>query len=187
MGRRRKASKAKKIKPHFWVFCEGKTEDAYIRFLRSKYRVPIEIVPKVVGNSIDERFIKSYKRGKPTHKKDIDFLMYDADIPNVIERLKGIKSVTLLASNPSIELWFLLHYKNQRANITTDDCIRELINRNHNNYKKGIIDKKLREKLNQKSSDACKRAKGLNLYDNPSSNINDLIKILDKIKKKGNR
>jgi hypothetical protein len=61
--------------------------------------------------------------------------MYDADVTMILDRLLKIKSAKLLASNPSIELWFLLHYKNQTANISTDDCIRELCNRNNNNYK----------------------------------------------------
>ena len=183
MGRNRKASKEKKIRPHFWVFCEGKTEEAYVCFLRSKYRISIEIVPKIVGSNIDERFIKSYKKDKPTHEKDIDFLMYDADIPCVLERLMRIRSATLLASNPSIELWFLLHYKNITAHIRTEDCINELSNRNHYPYKKGLIDKKLGEKLNEKCENACKRADQLNLYDNPSSNVSELIKILEEIKK----
>lgn len=182
MGRKRIDSKKKKIRPHFWVFCEGKTEEAYICFLRSKYRIQIEIVPKIVGSNIDERFIKKYKKGKPTHEKDIDFLMYDADVPEILERLMGIKSATLLASNPSIELWFLLHYKNQTANITTDGCLRELSNRNHNTYKKGVIDTKLREKLNEKCGDASKRASKLTLYKNPSSGIDKLIKVLSEIK-----
>ena len=52
MGKRNRVSKAKKIKPHFWVFCEGKTEEAYVKHLRSLYRIPIEIAPKIVGNKI---------------------------------------------------------------------------------------------------------------------------------------
>ena len=75
MGRKRQASKGKKIKPHFWVFCEGKTEESYVCFLRSKYRIPIEIVPKIIGSNISEKIIKRYKKGKPTHEKDIDFLI----------------------------------------------------------------------------------------------------------------
>ncbi|MBK7480988.1 MAG: RloB domain-containing protein [Bacteroidales bacterium] len=30
-------------------------------------------------------------------------------------KIKSIKTAQLIASNPSIELWFLLHYKNQTA------------------------------------------------------------------------
>lgn len=179
MGRKRQASKGKRIRPHFWVFCEGKTEETYVCFLRSKYRLPIEIVPKIAGHSIDEKFIRNYKKGRPIHPKDIDFLMYDADIPEILAKLKRIKNTTLLASNPSIELWFLLHYKNQVAHISTDECIRELNNRNNNSYHKGVIDKKLGKKLDEKFLDASKRAKKLSVHNNPSSDLDNLVEILE--------
>ena len=140
MKSKRQASKGKKINPHFWVFCEGETEEAYVRFLRSKYRLPVEIVSKIAGCDISSRYIQTYKRDKPSHKKDMDFLIYDADVPEILERLKKIQSVTLIASNPAIELWFLLHYKNQKTVIAENDCIKELCNRNKNQYKKGFID-----------------------------------------------
>lgn len=183
MGRKRQPSRGKKIKPQFWVFCEGKTEEAYVCFLRSKYRIPIEIVSKITGNNIDPRKIKSYKKGKPSHEKDIDFLLYDGDIEAVLNRLKDIDNAVLLISNPSIELWFLLHYKNQNAQITTKKCIEELTRRNRTEYKKGLIDNKTIEKLNNKFIDACKRAEALTENINPSSTIYKLINILEEIKK----
>ncbi len=183
MSRKRAESRGKKINPNFWVFCEGETEEAYVSHLRSRYRIPITIVPKIVGNRITERFIKSYKKGKPVHEKDRDFLMYDADIPEILEPLKSIKSALLLASSPSIELWFLLHYKNQTSSITTKDCIKELHNRNRTNYRKGFIDGRLEARLTDHCQDACKRAKSLILFNNPSSNIFELIDILEDIRK----
>jgi len=183
MASKRTASKGKKINPHYWVFCEGETEEAYVSFLRSQYRIPIEIVSKIVGNKITSRIINQYKQGKPTDKKDKDFLMYDADVPETLERLKAIRSALLIASNPSIELWFLLHYKNQTANITTKDCIKELSNRNRNMYKKGIIDIQLESKLSEICSKACDRARNLELFNNPSSNMNILIEELEKHKR----
>ncbi|MBP6977850.1 MAG: RloB family protein [Bacteroidales bacterium] len=158
MSRKRLASKGKRINPHYWVFCEGKTEEAYISFLRSKYRLPIEIVTKIAGNKINEVFIRNYKQGKPTHEKDKDFLMFDADVPEIFEKLISVKSVILIASNPSIELWFLLHYKNITTCTTTIGCMRELSNRNRNQYQKGVIDKPLENKLNEKCAEACKRS-----------------------------
>lgn len=187
MGRKRQPPKNKKIKPHFWVFCEGKTEETYVCFLRSKYRIPIEIIPKVIGSNIDEKLIKRHKRGKPIHEKDIDFLLYDADVIEVLNRLKSIKSAKLLASNPSIELWFLLHYKNQTANISSNDCISELSKRNNNDYKKGVIDCKLKAKLNGRQNEACKRAKQKELFNNPSSSIYLLIEILEDYKKQSTK
>jgi len=60
--------------------------------------------------------------------------MYDADVQETLERLKGIKNAKLIASNPSIELWFLLHYKNHTTYISSQDCIMELSKRNRNSY-----------------------------------------------------
>ncbi len=182
MSRKRAASRGKKINPNFWVFCEGETEEAYVSYLRSRYRIPITIVPKIVGNRITERFIKSYKKGKPIHEKDRDFLMYDADIPTLLEQLRSIKTATLLVSLPSIELWFLLHYKNHTSEITTKECINELCNRNRNSYQKGVIDSKLEARLSGHVAEACKRANSLTLFQNPFSNLNLLIKVLDEIK-----
>jgi hypothetical protein len=183
MVSKRRSSKGKKINPHFWVFCEGETEEAYVSFLRSKYRIPIEIVPKIVGNKITARIIKNFKQGKPIHSKDKDFLMYDADVPHIIEKLKEIKSAILIASNPSIELWFLLHYKNQTSNTTTKECIKELGNRNRVIYKKGIIDTQLEIKLSENCTKACDRAKKLIRFKNPSSDISILIEELESVKK----
>jgi len=179
MGSKRSPSKGKKINPHYWVFCEGETEAAFVAHLRSKLRVPIEIVTKVIGNRITQRLINSHKQGKPIDPKDKDFLIYDADVPVTLERLKAIKSAILIASNPSIELWFLLHYKNQSANISTNDCIRELCNRNRNTYKKGVIDSRLEMKLTESCEKACERAKGLYLFDNPSTNMYVFIEELN--------
>jgi len=179
MARKRSASKGEKINPHFWVFCEGKTEEAYISCLRSKYRIPIEIVSKIVGSKITDRFIKEYKKGKPIHAKDKDFLIYDADVPEILDRLRGIKTAMLIASNPSMELWFLLHYKNQITSISSQDCIRELSKRNRNSYQKGVIDKNLEVKLTENLTKACERASHLILFNNPSSNMNVFISELE--------
>jgi hypothetical protein len=183
MNSKRQASKGKKINPHFWVFCEGETEEAYIRFLRTKYRLPfVEIIPKIAGSTISNRFIQSHKKGKPTHKKDKDFLIYDADVPELLDRLTRIASVVLIVSNPAVELWFLLHYKNQTAAVTEDDCIRELNHRNRNIYRKGVIDDMLKSKLKEKCTEACGRAKRLTLYNNPSTNMYVFIEALETAK-----
>jgi len=117
MARKRGASKGKKMKPTYFVFCEGKTEALYVKFLKNQYRVPIIIDSKVAKNRIDEKYIKSYKKGKFTHKKDKTFLLYDLDAPKMLQKLQSINSAILLVSNPCIELWSLLHIKEQKANI----------------------------------------------------------------------
>ena len=54
MGRKIRLSKEKQMKPNFFVFCEGKTEMAYIKFLRSLYRVPIQVIPKKGKSNISK-------------------------------------------------------------------------------------------------------------------------------------
>lgn len=182
MKNKRRISKKKKINPKFWVFCEGETEEAYISFLRAEYRLPVEIITKISGSRIDTRFINSFKKGKPTVKKDRDFLIYDADVPDIITRLNKIENAILIASMPAIELWFLLHYKNQTSYLTESTCIRELDHRNRNTYKKGVLDPSLKSKLKDKRNDACSRAKRLQLFDNPSTNMYIFIEALEKVK-----
>lgn len=181
MSRTRRPSRGKRINPHFWVFCEGETEEAYIGYLRAKYRLPIEIIPKVSGSRISDKYIERYKRGKPTHEKDQNFLIYDGDVIAVLERLKMIRGAELIISNPSIELWFLLHYKNQTSAISEASCIRELCNRNKTEYKKGKISSKLKDRLDKNCSKAAERAKALNSPYNPSTNLYIFVEILENV------
>lgn len=182
MARSRRKSKGKKINPTFWVFCEGETEESYINFLKSLYRISsIQIHSRVKGNSINSKYISSYKQDKPTHEKDINYLVYDLDVAGMHAKLQQIDGCTLLVSNPCIELWFLLHYKNQSSAVDSKYCCKELNNRNKK-YSKGIIDTKLQDKLIQKQEDAVKRAKNLEDYNNPSSTLYLLIETLEELK-----
>lgn len=182
MARRRKQPRGKKINPTLFVFCEGETEESYVNFLKSKFRIPsIQIHAKVGGNNITSDYINGYKQDKPTHEKDMNFLMYDLDVPNMLNRLSKIDDCILLVSNPCLELWFLLHYKNQTANINSVRCCREMANRNRT-YKKGVIDDRLIERLISKIDVAIDRAKGLTEHINPSTTVYKLIEILENLK-----
>ena len=181
MARRRSKPRGKKINPTLYVFCEGQTEESYINLLKRDYRIPSIIIrPKIKGNDITTRFINEYKKDRPTHPKDQIFLFYDLDVSGILDRLQKIGNSTLLVSNPSVELWFLLHYKNQRASTDARYCCGELEKRN-GTYRKGAIDSKLREKLLTKRKEAVKRAKALKT-DNPSTTVYQLIELLDSLK-----
>jgi N-acetylmuramoyl-L-alanine amidase CwlA len=181
MSSGRRASKGKEIRPTFFIFCEGATEEQYIKYLKSKYRVPFEIDSKIAGNRITSGYIKNYKDGKITDEKDKTFLLYDLDAPKMLEKLQDIKQCILLASNPSIELWFLLHFKEQKANIDSKKCTKSLILKSKS-YKKGIIDTLLQRNLNNGQLKAVHRAKKLQAYNNPSSTVYKMIDELEKIK-----
>lgn len=145
------------VRPTFFVFCEGETEEEYVRFLRSHFRVPIEIDASVTGLGLTKEHIERYKRGKTTMAKDRNFLIFDLDRPEILQRLEAIPDATIIATNPCFELWYLLHYTARRTALTSEDCIKKLLKANPK-YKKGHIDKTLREILAEKMDTATERA-----------------------------
>ncbi len=180
-SRKRNAPRGKRMKPTFFVFCEGKTEELYVKYLKSKYRIPFEIDAQIAKNRINEKYIKAYKKNKFTHPKDKTFLLYDTDAPKMLEKLQKIQGVILLVSNPCIELWFLLHYKPQNANVDCKYCVKELSKLNKK-YIKTTLDTRLKECLESNIERAVSRAKKLNHYKNPSSTVYLLIEELERVK-----
>ena len=182
MSRTNRISKGRFINPTFFVFCEGETEEQYICYLRSKYRLPIIIDAKIAGNRITSTYIGNYKKAKMNHPKDKTFLMYDLDVPEMLIKLQKIRDAVIISSNPCFELWFLLHYQDQKAEISSSECTSKLIE-HHKIYKKGIIDCKLKGKLDEKHDKALHRAKKLNIHCNPSTQVYRLIECLDEEKR----
>jgi hypothetical protein len=181
MSQQNRISKARFINPTFFVFCEGKTEEQYINYLRTKYRLPIQIVAKTSGNRITNTYIDNFKDQRKEHEKDRTYLMFDLDAPKMMERLLAIKDTILLCSNPCFELWLLLHHQEQKAEITSDVCIENLIF-HHKGYSKGNINDELKSILNSNQEKACHRASKLSKYNNPSSTVHKLIEDLEKVK-----
>src|SRR5664280_170393 len=180
MGKYSRRSKGKEIKPTFFVFCEGESEEAYISFLKSRYHVPIQIKYKVARNKINQKYVKRILGPIPKHEKDKYFLLYDLDIPEVVERLNAIKGTILLVSNPCIELWYILHTCNHNAETTSQQCLAQL-ERIYHDYRKGSICDRLRLRLTTGEEKAITRAKLLPQYRNPSTSIFLFIEELRKI------
>ncbi len=165
------------MNPHFWVFCEGQTEEAYARLLRTIYKVPVEIITKIAGSKISSRLIASFKKGKPTHEKDKTFLVYDADVQDILDKLGQIKGAITIISNPCVELWFLLHLRAQTASISSEDCVRAL--EEQARYKKGTLEAPLRNLLETEKAAACQRSRSLRASGNPSTNLHVLVEALE--------
>jgi hypothetical protein len=175
MARKARVSKGKTMKPNFFVFCEGKTEIAYVEFLRSVYRVPIQIIPRKSDSNISEKYIKRCKDEYVATTNDRTFVMFDLDVEGTLERLSKLKNTILLVSNPCIEVWFLLHVENCKAEISSEDCIKRL-SCHFRKYKKGVLHDDEKSVLISNLADAILRAKTLTEYGNPSSSIHKLIK-----------
>lgn len=180
MAKYQRQSKGKEIKPTFFVFCEGESEAAYISFIRSRYRVSIQLRSKVAKNKINHEYVKRVL--KPFQKLDKDkyFLLYDLDVPEMLEKLQSIKGTILLVSNPCIELWYILHTCNHTAEATSQQCITQLEGI-CKQYKKGFICDKLRLELMTGAEKAIIRAKKLRTHQNPSSSVYLLIEELKKV------
>jgi hypothetical protein len=134
----------------------------------------------VAGLNIDDRYISGCKREMPVHSKDKDFLIYDLDRDDILERLQRIHNATIIISVPCFELWYLLHCQNQNASLTSAECIVKL--QSHiSEYKKGYCCERLKTKLNDKADSAKKRACKLLHPSNPSTNIHILIEELEKV------
>jgi hypothetical protein len=177
MGRKTRVSKGKQMKPNFFVFCEGETEIAYVKFLRSLYRAPIQVIPKKGKSNISEEFIERSQNEYVRTGQDKVFLMYDLDVDGILEHLQKIPNAELLVSNPCIELWFLLHYQEQKLEISSDKCVQKY-QKVSKGYKKGVLSEEEKKVLAENSELAVERAKKLADYQNPSTMVYKLLEEL---------
>jgi len=174
MGRTVRNSKGKTMRPNFFVFCEGKTEITYVKFLRSVFRVPIQVVTKKSDSNISVDFIERSKRDYVPTKNDQTFLMFDLDVEGMLEHLQKIPQVTLIVSNPCVELWFLLHYEDIDKEINTASCFQKLLAHSPK-YEKGALTENEKRVLVENMVQAVERAKKLKEFGNPSTLVYRLI------------
>ncbi len=189
MARRKRETKGKKIKPTFFVFCEGESEETYIQLLRKTYRVPVEIVSKITRNQVSVRKIRENIKNSTTHKKDKIYLMYDIDVKDFLQKLKLIQDqiqqqihTELIVSNPCFELWYIYHFINLNAEISSENCKKKL-QALCPNYKKGELSFKLKEKLATHKIQAINRSKKNEPFENPSTLLHLFLEDLENVEK----
>lgn len=118
--------------PRLLVVVEGsKTEVEYFNDLRKLQRasaVDIQVVPGGVPKSVvnkavqlrDEAARDARQRHDPSFAFDKVWCVIDVDAhPDLDEALDraSAQGISVALSNPNFELWFLLHFQDQRANI----------------------------------------------------------------------
>lgn len=170
MARKAKQPRGKKMNPTFFVFCEGKTEAAYVDLLRRNFRVPVEIIARVSDSNISQPYIDRCRRDRFTTPEDKTFLMFDLDVPGMLEHLKKIKEATLLLSNPCIEYWFLLHYNEVNKEMSSAQCLARL-KAIDAEYSKGDFSVAMKKVLIEGIDTAASRAKAKEDYTNPSTTV----------------
>lgn len=184
MGRER-FSKPRKMRPLFLILCEGETEEAYINFLKQRYRLPVKIVSKIIGSNISQRLIDKHKSelsGAPSEIKT--FLMYDGDIPEVLDSIKKCDGIMLI-SKPCIEIWFISHYKNApEKELSSEECIKQLCSiTGWEQYKKAFLSIKQQESLWENRFTAISNMQDKTETNKTYSTIFKFIKILEEEKK----
>lgn len=185
MGRERK-SNPRKMRPQFLVLCEVETEDAYINFLKQRYRLPIKIVSKIIGSNISPRLIKKHKdelSGNPSEIKT--FLMYDGDVPEVLDTLKKCDGIMLI-SKPCIEIWFISHYKKApETELTSEACVKQLCSiAGWEQYKKAVLTIKQQDSLWDNRMTAVTNMQTKTEVNKTYSTIYQFINILEEEKNK---
>ena len=161
------------MNPTFFVFCEGKTEAAYVDLLRRNFRVPVEIITRVSDSNISQSYIDRCKRERFTTSDDKTFLMFDLDVKGMLQHLSKIKDAVFLFSNPCIEFWFLLHYNDVNRELSSAECIALLKNKD-TEYAKGVFSTAMKKVLIENINDASCRAAKKVAYANPSSTVSRL-------------
>ena len=126
-------------------------------------------------------YIDRCKRDRFTTQDDKTFLMFDLDVPGMLEHLRKIKDTILLLSNPCIEYWFVLHYKDTKKELSSAECLA-LLRSIDADYAKGTFSTAMKKALLDSIDEATKRAKAKDAYTNPSSTIHLLTDEIIKYK-----
>lgn len=202
MGRNKfsRPRKPKEIGAKVIIVCEGDTEEIYFEAIRKSKRLQTIQIRVVNPNFTDpENIVKSAVEIRNGEKKDKNWLaedeiwaVYDGnehkekDIKNWKNaiNLAAREDIKLGISNPCFELWYLLHYKDQNAEIDRHETLRKLkIHLPHYHKTKDLYEKDFEPHKDSASARAIKLADriekdDLEKFTNPSTEIYLLVKKL---------
>lgn len=141
----------------------------------------MKIISHIEGAKITQALVdKRAKELKISAQDKVNtFLMYDMDVPATNTKVMACKA-ELLLSNPCFELWLLLHAKNQKSAISTQEVLKELKKSSSiwKNYTKASFTETQKTFLEKHLEEAMLRAKGLKGFENPSSCVYRLLEFL---------
>lgn len=181
----------RKVAQKILIACEGsKTEPIYFESIRNDLRLPtLKIIvlrhqSKTDPRSIIERLIEERQQMKDNQewsKDDNAWAVFDGDehIEKSLDKWNSAisrankQNINLAITNPCFELWYLIHYQDNLAQITREKIIKAL-GKHINNYDKSMCLypeplKPLTEKAIQRANKIAKQieANELDEYSNP--------------------
>lgn len=149
-----------------WIICEGKSEQNYLENLfPKKFRFYFSACLSAIKSKIAEE----------SEAKTIFILLdgdihEDTDIENFRDYCKTYANTTVIVNSPCFEYWLLLHFEettklfvgNNQGKTEGSECVRyfkDILKKNGFTYKKGFLDKKLLQALQELQQQALVRAK----------------------------
>lgn len=183
------------------IVCEGKrTETGYFNAIRVSMRIPTLQVQVLHSGGTDPLTIvraaleqkETKRRDKAWTKGDSAWAVFDGDEHrdenpanwNDAIQLAASRDINLAISNPCFELWYLLHYHNQLAQLTRVEAQRVLRQYLPTYQKAHVL---WPEPLKVLTADAIARARRLEerrtaddlaVHCNPSTGVSELIEFL---------
>lgn len=150
--------KNKTEKTYFSNFDDGKKRYS-ISFAKGNYTDPVNLVKMLI--------IEIKKLGLDLENNDEAYCIFDTDIDiqkniliNDAINLAKENNIKVITSNPSIEIWFLLHFEYTTSRMNNKELIKRL-RKYYPNYDKNI---NIFKDINQNVKEAIKNAKKLEEY-----------------------
>ncbi|MFW6233589.1 MAG: RloB family protein [Nanoarchaeota archaeon] len=186
----------------YYIICEGKTEKNYFEILKQKLRISgLNIIcivsEKKDPKSISEKAIEILEKNKAENnyiKGDKYYCVFDLDnhrnkkLDEAKKEIIDYPEIKLILSNPSLELWFLLHFEKIEEKNLSNRRINDLLSKKINKkYSKSHIKEITKNLLIPKIKTAIKNSKkieeelnikDINLFSeesNPSTMLHILI------------
>lgn len=209
-GERVKGKRTKdKPKCKIYLFCEGTTEKIYLQHFEERaYNVEIiPVDPKYTNAYGIVMFAKKYlcKEKLDLGLGDRGYCVFDSDpasnpdIKKVFQILESCKKDGLYSifSNPSFEVWFVLHFRNAPFGMTAvqmKQCLKGLLRDRCADYSETVD---IYDDILSMQEDALRRARSLHksqkeVHDtvyshecNPYTDIFHFIDHMEKIKREG--
>lgn len=165
-GLKQRRAEIQKERESLWMICEGKSEQNYLESLYpKKFRFCFSKGLSAIKSKIAEE----------SEAKHI-FVLLDGDIHNDVEIKKfrdyceSYANTTVIVNSPCFEYWLHLHFQettklfigNNQGKTKDGECVeyfKKILKKNDFTYKKGILDKKLLQKLQELQPQAIVNAK----------------------------
>ena len=176
------------------LFVEGESEKTYFEWFRQhEAGVALKIQPtKMAGLESIHRTCMNYKKTHPVEKDDIHIVIIDVDNRSASEINDFIKKcekngMDVFVSNPSFEVWLLMHFKDVTGNPNQNDLERRLSEAMGYRYKKSegirMTPENIRSAIERgyKKTDSYRDMREKNIKNGPWTDLHFLV---DKIMKR---